>query len=421
MSQRIPRPVWLLGWASLFTDAATEMIYPLLPVFLSRVLGAGALSLGIIEGVAEGVNSALKVISGWISDRAGRRRPIVIAGYTLSSLARPLIALTNTWPQVLIIRVLDRTGKGIRGAPRDAMLAQFASSSNRGRVFGFHRAMDHTGAIVGPIIATIVLFFAPEQYRLLFALAIIPGAIAVALLFLVPETTIERSEPSEPSEPPEPRIPAPGSRIPAPGSRIPASVAPLPRRLFAFLCVLFLFSLGNSADAFLLLRLSDALGAATFVPLLWSGIHIVKASLSTWGGSLSDRFGRKQVIVIGWAIYAVVYLGFATATSAHTLIVWFLLYGAHFAFAEGAEKALIADLTPPARRGTAFGYYNAALGAGTLAASVIFGFLYERFGASVAFSTGAALAGIAAVLLLFVRTSHLEPGSRIPDPGSRVR
>ena len=401
MQGRIPRPVWLLGWASLFTDAATEMIYPLLPVFLSRVLGASALSLGIIEGVAEGVNSALKVASGWLSDRTARRRPIVIAGYTLSSLARPLIALAATWPQVLVIRVLDRTGKGIRGAPRDAMLAQFASSSNRGRVFGFHRAMDHTGAIVGPVVATVVLFFAPEQYRLLFALAIIPGAIAVALLFLVPERTPESIPertlaPSHPPAPSHPRTLAPSH---------------LPKPLFAFLSVLLLFSLGNSADAFLLLRLSDALGSATLVPLLWSGIHIVKASLSTWGGTLSDRLGRKQVIIIGWTIYAVVYLGFATATSASVLIAWFLLYGAHFAFVEGAEKALIADLTPAASQGTAFGYYNATLGAGALIASITFGFLYERFGASVAFGTGAGLAALAAVLLLFVG----EPRTSTPE------
>src|SRR5262245_19640437 len=190
MASGIPRPVWLLGWASLFTDAATEMIYPLLPVYLSRVLGAGALSLGVIEGVAEGVNSLLKILSGWMSDRRARRKPIVIGGYALSSLSRPFIAIVNSWQQVLVIRVLDRTGKGIRGAPRDAMLAQFAASDARGRIFGFHRAMDHTGAIVGPLLATGVLFLAPENYRLVFALTIVPGLIAVWLLFLVPEKTM---------------------------------------------------------------------------------------------------------------------------------------------------------------------------------------------------------------------------------------
>jgi len=380
----IPRPVRLLGWASLFTDAATEMIYPLLPVYLSRVLGAGAISLGIIEGVAEAVNSLLKVVSGYVSDRWTRRRPIVIAGYLLSSAARPWIALTTSWTQVLLVRALDRTGKGIRGAPRDALLAGFAAASDRGRLFGFHRAMDHAGAIIGPLVASALLFVAPGEYRLVFALTVIPGAIAVALLFLVPE----------PDEAGGPERLAP---------RLDQSRA-LPRRLWAFLAVLFLFSLGNSADAFLLLRVSEALGSAAYIPLLWSAFHVVKASLSTWGGALSDHLGRKQVIVIGWVVYAVVYLGFAAAASAPALVGWFLVYGVYFALTEGAEKALVADLAPADRHGAAFGVYNAALGAGTLTASVMFGVLYERFGAGAAFGTGAGLAAAAAAALLLVGT-----------------
>ena len=395
--------MWLLGWVSLFTDAATEMIYPLLPVFLSRVLGAGALSLGVIEGVAEGVNSALKVASGYISDRRARR-PLVIAGYTLSSLARPLMAVATTWPHVLMVRVLDRTGKGIRGAPRDAMLARFATPQTRGRVFGFHRAMDHAGAIVGPLMATAILFFAPEEYRLVFGLTAIPGAIAVALLFLVPE----------PEAPVAPRAPAPTGapshpRTVAPtlAPAHPRTLAPVSRPLVAFLAVLFVFSLGNSADAFLLLRLSDALGGATYIPLLWAGLHAVKASLSTWCGALSDTFGRKRMIVIGWCLYAVVYLGFATATTAASLIGWFLVYGVFFAFTEGAEKALVADIAPAAHTGSAFGWYNATLGLGALTASVSFGFIYERFSAAAAFGTGAALAAVAAVLLMWVPSAKI--------------
>lgn len=410
-----PRPVWLLGWASLFTDAATEMIYPLLPVYLSRVLGAGALSLGIIEGAAEAVNSVLKVASGYVSDRRARRRPIVIAGYALSSIARPLIALSTTWPQVLLIRLLDRTGKGIRGAPRDAMLAQFATPGTRGRIFGFHRAMDHTGAIIGPIIATVVLFFAPGEYRLLFAITIVPGAIAVGLLFLVPERTMPgppRPSPHRPapdrSEPRRAAIRSGGPEHVEGRSGSTAQPARLPRPLFAFLAALLVFSLGNSADAFLLLRLSDALGGATYIPLLWSAIHVVKASLSTWGGAMSDRLGRKRVIVIGWTIYAIVYLGFASGPGTLALIGWFLLYGVYYALTEGAEKALIADLVPPSQHGTAFGAYTATLGGGALAASVAFGFLYERFGAGAAFGTGAALASIAALLLLWVPTGDAK-------------
>jgi MFS family permease len=392
---KIPRPVWLLGWASLFTDAGTEMIYPLLPVYLSRVLGASAMSLGVIEGVAEGINSLLKVVSGYWSDRA-RRKPLVVGGYALSSLARPLIAVTASWPQVLLIRAMDRTGKGIRGAPRDAMLAQFATPATRGRIFGFHRAMDHTGAVVGPLVATAILYFAPEQYRLVFALTIIPGAIAVWLLTLVPEKDVAADIRGPQRSAPPPLV----------------SPAKLPSRLWAFLAVLMVFSLGNSADAFLLLRLSDALGGVTYVPLLWAGIHVVKASLSTWGGGLSDRLGRKRVIVIGWTIYAVVYLGFASTPDTVGLICWFLLYGTYFGFAEGAEKALIADLTPAGRQGAAFGFYNAALGVGALIASIGFGYLYERFGPAVAFGTGSALAAVAAVLLLMLPTDAKVVDSR---------
>src|ERR1051325_948240 len=361
----IPRPVWFLGWTSLFTDAATEIIYPLLPVYLSRVLGAGALSLGIIEGVAEGVNSLLKVVSGYWADRSTRRRPIVIGGYALSSLARPLI------------RALDRVGKGIRGAPRDVLLAKFATPGTRGRIFGFHNAMDHTGAIVGPLAATVFLFFLPNQYRLLFGLTLIPGAIAVALLFFVDEDAGVGGEELTPNS----RIPNAESQVASPKSQS----GKLPARVIALLGVLLVFGLGNSADAFLLLRLSDALGGATFVPLLWAAIHVVKASLSTWGGGLSDRYGRQPMLIAG-----------------------LLFYGVYFALAEGAEKALIADLTPSDRRGAAFGWYNATIGIGALIASVLFGELYEHFGARTAFMTGAALAGLATVLLLFIRTDRMK-------------
>ena len=377
------------------------MIYPLLPLYLSRVLGASAVSLGIIEGVAEGVNSLLKVISGYLSDRVRRRRPIVMAGYALSSLARPFIALTMTWPQVLLIRALDRVGKGIRGAPRDVLLARFATPATRGRIYGFHRAMDHSGAIVGPLVATAILFFAPDRYRLLFALTAIPGAIAVALLCFVDEDAAVERETTRPGKPRTIESRTTTNYHPPPTTR-------LPPRVIALLGVLLVFGLGNSADAFLLLRLSDALGGATYVPLLWSAIHVVKASLSTWGGGLSDRFGRKQLIIAGWMIYALVYFGFAMSASAAAFVAWFLFYGVHFAFAEGAERALIADLTPTEGRGAAFGWYNAVTGVGALLASILFGELYERFGAPVAFTTGAALAGVAAVLLLLIPTDTIK-------------
>ena len=386
MAGPIPRPVRLLGWASLFTDAATEIIYPLLPVYLSRVLGASATSLGIIEGVAEGVNSLLKIASGWVSDRRRERRPIVILGYTLSSLARPLIAVSSSWLQVLAIRALDRTGKGIRGAPRDAMLAAHADAASRGRIFGFHRAMDHTGAVVGPIIATIFLAFFPGQYRWLFALTAIPGALAVATLFRVEEKVgpVEHRE------------------------RLEGSQQRLPNELYTVLGIIFLFSLGSSADAFMLLRLADAMGSATFLPLLWAAHHVVKASLSTWGGGLSDRLGRRYVIVIGWVIYSLVYLGFALVTNAVAFVALFLIYGVHFALAEGSEKALVADLTPMHQQGTSFGLYYGVLGVGMLVASIAFGIVYDRVSPAAAFIMGSALSAAAAVLLLVVRLPHLH-------------
>jgi MFS family permease len=402
----IPRPVWFLGFTSLFTDAANEIIYPLLPMYLSKVLGASAVSLGIIEGVAEGLNSLLRVITGYWSDHRKRRRPIVIGGYALSSFARPFIALTTSWPQVLVIRALDRTGKGIRSAPRDALLAKFASPTTRGRIFGFHEAMDHTGAIVGPVAATVFLIFLPDRYRLLFGLTLIPGMLAVLMLFFVDEDAaigLNSQLPTANSQEPA----NPGTQEPAnPSTQAPANH--LPVRLKALMLVLLLFSLGNSADAFLLLRLGDALGGVKYVPLMWAAIHVVKASLSTWGGGLSDRIGRKQTIVVGWFIYALVYLGFAFSTSAGAFIAWFLFYGVYFAFADGPAKALVTDLTPSERRGAAFGVYNGTVGVGALVASILFGYLYEHLGSPVAFATGAALAGVAAVALIFVPTTRVQ-------------
>jgi MFS family permease len=294
------------------------------------------------------------------------------------------LAPTTSWFQVLAIRAIDRTGKGIRGAPRDAMLAHFATVDTRGRVYGFHRAMDHTGAIVGPLVATAFLFFRPGEYRTLFALTIVPGALAVWMLFRVPEAASA------------PVVPLTGDVAP--------SAERLPGRFWFLMLVLLVFSLGNSADAFLLLRLSDAIGHAAYIPLLWAMLHVVKAALSLYGGALSDRVGRKAVIVVGWAVYALVYLGFAVSTSPASLVACFLAYGIYFGLTEGSEKALVADFAPVARRGTAFGFYNAAIGVGSLFASVAFGVLYERFGHGAAFTFGAVLAGVAAVLLLALPT-----------------
>ena len=387
---RLPRAVWLLGWVSLATDAATEAIYPLLPFFLTRVLGASVVSLGVVEGAAEAVSSVLKIASGRVADRSRSKRPLVLFGYSVSSIARPFIAITTTWPQVFAIRVLDRVGKGVRSAPRDAMLATWATPATRGQVYGFHRAMDHLGAVIGPTLASGFLFFYPEHYRTLFALTAIPGAIAVALIFFVPERSID--VPVRSSIDCEPRRRSRDEH---------ASEGGLPRDFTAFMLVLALFTLGNSTDAFLLLKLTDVAGTVKWIPLMWAALHVVKAGVSVAGGSWSDRIGRRAVIGIGWIVYAAVYAGFATSASLPALLAWFLVYGVYFGFAEGTEKALVADLAPAERRGFAFGIYNAVQGLGALAASVVFGVIWKMYGAPAAFGVGSALA-LAATALLFV-------------------
>jgi MFS family permease len=394
----LSRPIWLIGWVSFFTDTATEMIYPLLPLFLTRVLGAGAMSLGVIEGIAEAANSALKVVSGRIADRTGRPRRLMLIGYAISSAIRPLIGVAASWTQVLAIRFADRLGKGIRGAPRDAMLAEFAPASQRGRVFGFHRAMDHAGAVLGPLLAATFLYFYPDDYRTLFALTLIPGVIVVLVILAIPE-------PKPPAS-----VPARQASEVAPHASAPALQASVPAPLRTPLAVIFLFALGNASDAFLLLRLSDTGIDAFWIPLLWAALHVVKVASSLAGGELSDRLGRRHLIAAGWLFYAAVYAGFALVESPAWLVGIFLSYGIYFGLTEGVEKAWIADLAPANARGTAFGFYNATIGIGALLASVIFGIIWTRISPQAAFFTGAALA-VAATGLLYLLFSHEE------DPG----
>jgi MFS family permease len=394
---------------SLATDAASEAIYSLLPFFLTQVLGATAVSLGIVEGAAEAVNSALKIVSGRLADRTSRKRRIVLLGYSVSSAVRPLMAFTTTWTQVFAVRVVDRAGKGVRGAPRDALLAMWATSATRGRVFGLQRGMDHLGAVVGPVLATLFLLVYPGQYRTLFLWTIVPGAIAVALILLAPaEDTPRVGTGSDDvpimfrSGPDHVPIETRSGSDPGQTGQTPSGRQDLPQRFYYFVAVLALFMLGNSSDAFLLLRLTDAAGSAQFVPLMWSALHVVKASVSLAGGGWSDRVGRRTVIATGWIVYAVVYAGFAASRTLPALLAWFLLYGFYFGLSEGTEKALVADLAPASRRGTAFGIYTAVQGLGALAASVLFGAVWSRYGASAAFAMGSALALAATVLLFFI-------------------
>jgi MFS family permease len=388
----LPRGVWILGGVSLLNDTASESIYPLLPFFLTSVLGAGAVSLGAIEGAAEAVASVLKVVSGRLSDRWKRRKRIVVAGYGVSAAARPFIGMAGGWGTVFLLRFIDRAGKGIRSAPRDAMLAELANPANRGRVYGFHQAMDHIGAVLGPLLATLFLVAYPGRYRMLFALTAIPGALTVLLLRWAKEPQEEGTgvffEDSGGR-----RLPSP---FPAPE---PGTMGALPSPLIRYLMVLSVFTLGNSTDAFLLLRLTEAAGGPKFIPLLWAMLHVVKTVSSAIGGSASDRFGRRRLIAGGWIVYALVYAGFALSASLAALVAWFMVYGIYYGCVEGSERALVADFAPPAQKGTAFGVYNGVAGLGALISSVVFGVLWKSFGAPVAFASGAALAILAAILL----------------------
>jgi len=391
---KLPRNVVALGVVSLLTDVSSDMITPLLPLFLTATLGAGPAALGVIEGVAEATASFLKLLSGAWSDRAARKKPLVVWGYLLAAAARPLTAFAASWTHVLFIRFVDRTGKGIRTSPRDALIAQSVGEGNRGKAFGWHRAMDNLGAVLGPAAAFLLLTAGGFSYRTIFLLAAVPGAAAVlALCLFVRETG--------PGTPPGKGFGLGGEALPAPFRR--------------YLAALALFTLGNASDSFLILRAVDAGVPPTHVPLLWGAFHVVKSSLSTYGGILSDRFGRRRMILAGWFVYAAVYAAWGLTRGIGWMVGLFLVYGLHHAACEGAERALVADLVPPDRRGTAFGWFHLVVGICALPASVIFGFLWKEFGAPAAFGVSAGLALAAALLLLL----SLPGGRGNGEPAAR--
>ena len=391
------RSVLALGWVSFLTDVSSEMIYPLLPAFLTKTLGAGPATIGLIEGVAEATASMTKVASGAWSDRVRRRKPLVVLGYTIAALARPLVAFAQAWTQVLAIRFSDRVGKGIRTSPRDALLADVVAPASRGRAFGLQRAMDNAGAFVGPLIAAALLKAAMDE-RSVFLLAAIPGFAAIVVLLVA-----VREKPQSP--PLTPALSPPAGR---------GSKAPLPRTFWAVVAVFGFFTLANSTDAFLLLRAQDA-GVATWqLPLFWSFFQAVKAATGVPGGAVADRVGRVPAITLGWLVYALAYLVFAFV--ARPLTVWgaVALYGVFYGLTEGAERALVADLVPERLRGRAYGIFHGVIGVAALPASVLFGALWNRFGARAAFLTGAAVSLVAAIALRTVTRSArstLEPSA----------
>ena len=370
--------VLMLGLVSLLTDVSSEMIYPLLPLFVTGVLGAGPAFLGVIEGIAESTAALLKLASGIASDRIRGRKGLVLAGYALSSLSRPLIALAGSPLAVLAVRFSDRVGKGIRTSPRDALIADSTAPLQQGKAFGFHRSLDHVGAIIGPLSAFVLMAWFVTDMRTVFWLAALPGVLAVALIvFKV------RDMPHE---------------VPA-GTGAAVRMAPA-GNIRGFLLILLLFTLGNSSDAFLLLRAGQLGVTPARIPLLWTFFHVVKMSSAMPFGTLSDRIGRRGVIVAGWAVYALAYAGFALAASEVHIWLLFAWYGLFYGMTEGVEKAYMSDLAAPAERGNAFGWYNFAVGIGALPASLLFGVIWQKGSPQAAFGFGAGLACLAALLLL---------------------
>ncbi|MGA1178955.1 MAG: MFS transporter [Burkholderiaceae bacterium] len=376
----LPKTVWLIGLISFVNDTASEMLFPILPLFLTSVLMAGPRALGLIEGIADAASSMLRLASGVFVDKLTRIKPWLLVGYGLASISRPLTILATSWTMVIGIRLADRIGKGLRSSPRDALLAASVDRRQHGLAFGFHRAMDNGGAVLGPILAFLLLQ-AQVSYENIFLLAIVPAVICIGLVLILPEATLaEQAKP------------------------VPLSIdwryRQLPLPLRRFLIVVGLFSVGNASNIFLLLRAKELGVPEPLIPLLWALVSLVAALLSTPLASLSDRVGRLPLLLVGYAAFGVVYLalGFLDQSTG-LLAVLFILYGVFVAATEGVEKAMVADLAPDDRRGTAFGWFNMVVGLALLPASIVFGVLYETLSPAAAFGFSGACAFSACLLL----------------------
>ena len=385
MRSRLKPQVILLGLVALLNDTASEMIYPLLPVFLTTALGATPVVIGLIEGAADGLASILKYFAGSWSDRMPRRKPLVVWGYSLAAASRALIAAATVWPLVLTARLVDRTGKGMRSAPRDAMISDVTPPEQRGRAYGFHRALDHTGAIAGPLLAMLVLNVIGLSLRQTIYLAVIPGAIGVVLLIVLLH---------EPAKVKNDKVKVEG---PSAGSALTKPIT-----------AITLFSLANSSDAFLILQAHAAGVTTALLPLLWAAHHVIKSLFSTAAGGLSDRIDRRWLLVAGWSSYAVIYAAFPYARSLTAFFILFVVYAIPFTLTEGAERAWIADLVPAATRGKSFGVFYLASGLGVLAGTALFGLIYQQVSPRAAFNTGAGLAIAAVLAVLLTRRSGAE-------------
>lgn len=374
----LPRNVVALGWVSLLTDAASDMIYPLLPVFLMQ-LGGGAQALGWLEGVAEAVSAVVKLQAGRAADRRPRAKPLIALGYGISALTRPLFAIVSAPAYAVAVRALDRVGKGLRGPPRDALVAASVEPQRRGHAFGFHRMMDNLGGVAGPVIAFALMKFAGLSLRQLFAAALLPGLLSVAVILLA----VREATPA-----------APAQAIAAPLAEV--RWAPGAKRYFA---ALGLFTLAGAGDLFLMRRFVDLGLAEAWIPLVWMGLQLGKGALNVPGGRVSDRYGRARVLAAAWALYAVAYAAFGLVSSWPLACGALAVYAAHYGLAEGGQRAMVAELVPAEARGRAFGVQLAIEGLAILPANVAFGAVYDAFGARAAFCGAAGFAAFAACVL----------------------
>ena len=375
--RQIPRNVWVTGWVSFFMDVSSEMVYPLVPLFLSSSLGASKSIIGLIEGIAEASASVLKLFSGLLADRFGKHKLLMGFGYGISTASRPVLALATGWQVVLISRFTDRVGKGIRTAPRDAIIAASTPPERLGLAFGFHRALDTAGAVVGPAVALLILAIWVADYRLVFWLSIIPGVLAVALIVFF----ISADRPAPPMQ-----------------VQFSWSLRGFDARFVGFLVVIGLFSLGNSSNAFLILKAQHAGMSPAWVSGVYLAFNATYVLVSIPSGMVADRLGRPPVILAGFILFAGVYAGFAVADSPWPIAGLFILYGTYMGLSEGVQRAYLATLVPEGRKATGFGLYHMVVGIAILPASVIAGLLWDRIGSGAPFWFGAGTATLAIIL-----------------------
>jgi MFS family permease len=386
------RNVFVAGLVSFFMDVSSEMIYPLVPLFLANVLGINKSVIGLIEGIAESTASLLKVFSGWFSDRVGNRKWLMAAGYGISTLSRPIVALATGWHHVMGSRFMDRFGKGVRTAPRDAIIAESSEQSHLGRAFGFHRSMDTLGAVVGPALAFSLLGIFSNNYRWIFWLSMIPGAIAVLLIiFFI----------TEKKKAALPQI-----------ERPKLTLKHFDWRFKFFVAIATVFAIGNSSDVFLILRAQQVGIPALMIPVVYLVFNLVYSLSAVPAGIAADRFGRKRVILLGFMLFAILYYGFAIVQDTGVIWILFAFYGLFMGLTEGIQKAFLATIIPPDFKATAFGVYNTMVGIAMFPASLIGGWLWDHVSPAATFYYGALTASLSAILFaLFIaaiRKSRIE-------------